>query len=329
MIFTDRQRNSSFELLRIIAIFGIINMHAFGPYLQQATGENLIYALIINGIFNMGVTLFMLISGYFGISRSKRKFLKLYGIVIFYSLFGFALVYIATGAFSLKALVYAIFPISTNKYWYITSYLLIFVISPYLNKILEDMSHKEYIYILTIMCCLFYVAPTFLYVEIMHDGGKGVVNLLIVYMIGKYIRLHGNAWNLGKRRLLCMIFPLLVLGMALNYVCIIYFHHGEWIAPFSRDCSLIILSASILVFILFKQINFYNSLVNKIAMSVFPIYVLEGDLRKIISAYDLLHYQETGFYVDITICVILIMVMIILIDNFRMKILRLSSREKI
>lgn len=188
-------RNSSFELLRIIAIFGIINLHIIGPYLNQITGDNFLYAVTINVLFNTGVTLFMLISGYFGIKRSFAKGFKLYSTVIFYSLIGFL---ICAWAFGDKGLLKAILPISTKRHWYITVYFIIFMISPYVNRMLETLSRREYQSLLCIVLYYFYVAPTMLMIEIMEDSGKGLVNLLIVYMIGRYIRLFFDNIEISK-----------------------------------------------------------------------------------------------------------------------------------
>ena len=48
-----KNRNSSFELLRIFSIFGIISMHLSGGFLENATGICLLYLLIINPIFDI------------------------------------------------------------------------------------------------------------------------------------------------------------------------------------------------------------------------------------------------------------------------------------
>lgn len=63
-------RNSSIELLRLLAIFGIVVMHINGPLLDSAFGLNSIWVQLENSIFNCGVSVFVLISGYFGIRRS-------------------------------------------------------------------------------------------------------------------------------------------------------------------------------------------------------------------------------------------------------------------
>lgn len=72
-----KTRNSSIELLRILCIFGIIFMHTIaygGDELSQMNRYLLIFA---NCFTNLGVTCFMLISGYFGVRFNLQKLIKL------------------------------------------------------------------------------------------------------------------------------------------------------------------------------------------------------------------------------------------------------------
>ena len=306
-------RNSNFELLRIIAIFGVINLHILGPFLNQVTGYNLLYAVTINVLFNTGVTLFMLISGYFGIKRSFAKGFKLYSTVIFYSLLGFLL---CAWAFGDKGLLRAILPISTKRHWYITVYFIIFMISPYVNRMLETLSRREYQSLLCILLYYFYVAPTMLMIEIMEDSGKGLVNLLIVYMIGRYIRLFFDNIEISKWKLTIFTGFVFTLGIVLNYTYSIKISHGYWPAPFCRDNSIIILIAGVAIFLLFKQFSFYSGIINRIAASVFSIYIFEGALRRFIVKYGLFPYTEK-LWIRATVLVIGIMVAVFILEQIR------------
>ena len=313
-------RNSSFELLRIIAIFGIINMHIMGQYLKIVTGANLIYAVITNGVFNTGVTLFMLISGYFGIKREYSKGFKLYSTVMFYSILSFLILALVFNGFTLRGTIKAFLPIETRSFWYITIYFIILLVSPYVNKIVESLSKREYQCLLCVMVYLFYVAPTMLKIEIMRDSGKGLVNLLIIYIIGRYIRIYFDDFRYSKLKLITFASFVMITGMLLNYAYIIKITHGHYAAPFSKDNSIIILIASIAIFLLFKQIAFYSGIVNKISASVFPIYIFEGTLRRFISKYHLFPYQE-NLWTRATLLILGIMLIVFLLEQLRIKFL--------
>lgn len=90
-------RNSSIEALRLLAIFGIVVMHVNGPLLSTAFGMNSIWVQIENSIFNCGVSVFILISGYFGIKRTSRKILLLEFSALLYSIVGSLLAFMHEG----------------------------------------------------------------------------------------------------------------------------------------------------------------------------------------------------------------------------------------
>lgn len=78
------KRNSSIELLRIICMFGICYMHAFG-YVYQNNSYRIV-SLLENGLFNNGVTILLLVSGFYGIKANIRKIINFELIVYWINL---------------------------------------------------------------------------------------------------------------------------------------------------------------------------------------------------------------------------------------------------
>lgn len=66
-------RQSQFELLRLVCIFGIVTMHTWGVFYSTASGMNQVFGILINSLFNTCVSIFVLISGYFGIEGTAKK----------------------------------------------------------------------------------------------------------------------------------------------------------------------------------------------------------------------------------------------------------------
>ena len=185
----EGQRNSGVELLRIICMFGIIFMHTFGIFYDEVSGIYLMAGIAINSLFNMGVSVFMLISGYYEIHFSLKKLVRLESTVLFYSVCGMLLQGAVCGEWSAGAVVKAFFPISTRHYWYMSVYMILFVFSGYINGILDKINKKTFLTVIGLMLLFFSVMPTFTYFEIMGDNGKGVANMLLMYLIGRYIPL--------------------------------------------------------------------------------------------------------------------------------------------
>ena len=79
-------RHSGLECLRIISIILIVSMHILGNTFHTSNLLNKEFILFVNTLGNTGVTLFILISGYFGIRFNTHKFFKMLVVVWFYSI---------------------------------------------------------------------------------------------------------------------------------------------------------------------------------------------------------------------------------------------------
>ena len=77
-----KERDSNFELLRIVAMFCIIFYHLLSYFITPVTNDAVYKALEIP--FHCGVLLFVLISGYYGIKTSLRGVIKLILPILFF-----------------------------------------------------------------------------------------------------------------------------------------------------------------------------------------------------------------------------------------------------
>lgn len=216
-INTLNVRQSNFELLRILCILGIITMHTWGMFYGNATGLNLTFGVLINSLFNTGVSIFMLISGYFGISWTVKKYLRLEMKIIFYSVLSMLVISYMQNSWNLKDVAKAFLPVVSGRYWYITSYVLIFIFSKFLNRVPEILGKKEFKKLLFLMFLVFSIIPTIVQFDIMNDGGKGVINMLLVYYIGRYIKLYWDEKDIRLLKTILIGIATTVLGFSLNY----------------------------------------------------------------------------------------------------------------
>lgn len=305
----EGQRNSGVELLRIICMFGIIFMHTFGIFYDTASGIDLMAGIAINSLFNMGVSIFMLISGYYGIRFSLKKLVRLENTILFYSVFGMLLQGAVCDEWSAGAAVKALFPISTRHYWYMSVYMIIFVFSGYINGILDKINKKTFSTGICLLLLFFSVMPTVTYFEIMGDNGKGLANMLLMYLIGRYIRIYNVHISMKKcGGGVCCAFAVTFL---LNYLASILLGGVGIFAPFARDNSLTMIVGSIFAFLLFQQTDFYVRSVNKIARCMFAVYLSEGTIRMLLNRWILWENNTKVWYLLMVMTIYVITVMAI------------------
>lgn len=143
-------RNSNHELLRIIAMFMIVFIHA-NRFLFYLVNGKTAFVLngMVNGICNIGVTCFMLISGYYGMKFDIRKFVRMECMMITYSLAETALLYTVMpeqlqGAALLEQIVKSMLPFITRKYWFYSCYVCLLFLSEYIQKFIDALKQKEF-----------------------------------------------------------------------------------------------------------------------------------------------------------------------------------------
>lgn len=164
----EKKRELNFELLRIISMFLIVMYHFsdWGGVININDNiPNKIVGCFLNIFGNLGVNLFVLISGYFLInSKFKfKKLLRLIAEVFFYSVILYVVcICLKITTFSIKEFIKVIFPISYNMYWFATTYIGLYLISPFINKLLNTISRKEHKKLMYLLIILVSIIPTIL-----------------------------------------------------------------------------------------------------------------------------------------------------------------------
>ena len=287
-------RKSNFEVLRLLCIFGIVFMHAMGNIDTGLSTWNTEWHIFTNALFNTGVTCFILISGYFGIEFRLVKLIEMDFMAILYTVLGVA----ARGNFDTKELLRACLPVITRRYWFITCYFALCFIAPLLNEFVKKVKKQIFEKLLVTLLVLFSVIPTITTYDIMQDAGKGLVDFVMIYLIGRYLALYEMKSHQKKRlcegSILCIL-AIFVLDSILTQI------NGTLYSTFARDCSIFIIMAAVGIFLLFKEMEFSNGLVNRIAGNVLAVTVLDEHIQ-----YFLKPYTRLETYGDSRMLVVLV-----------------------
>lgn len=272
-------RNSNHELLRILAMYMIVFIHA-NMYLGNFC-EGRVWSFCngaVNGICNIGVSCFILISGYYGIRFNFKKFIKMECMMITYSLLETAVLYAVLpermeGAALLEQLVKSFLPFITRKYWFYSAYVCLMFFSGYLQKFIDNMDKAEFKKFLILLLVLFSILPTVFYFEQIPDNGKGVVQMIMVYMIGRYLRMYQEI-KISKMTGVLFFFLWLINGISHEFPIQIggIYHH------LCKDNSITNLIMAVILFSLFQKLNFHSAFINKSAGYIFAVFALNNTL---------------------------------------------------
>ena len=194
-----KERKSNLELLRILAMCGIIILHytGMGGAVQNNVFPSFSWFAVhfLNSFCIPLVNCFVLITGYFLIEKtvfSLKKPIELLVITAFYGLLAYVIrVCTEDNSLSPREVLNAAFPFIVGKRWFVETYIILILLAPFINKLLCALRQQDYRLLLSFQLALFCVWYSLGLSAPLLDDGYGIINFLTLYMLGGYIRLYG------------------------------------------------------------------------------------------------------------------------------------------
>ena len=275
-------RNSSIELLRIIAMFMIL-MHHFIVHngydvLNLPLGpKRIFFQLIMQGGGKVGVVIFFSISAWFFLDKEQtiksnlRRVWIMERELLFWSLILVAF-YLAFDRADLgaKLMVRSFAPLSTGVWWYATAYAIFLALLPFLSKGLKALG-REYHLALAATVLIIWGLTSFIPEMIgINDGFFGFIYLFILISAYKW---HMKPFTTRQVWLMIGI----GLGFFLLYTCasialsLLGHSMGIYI---TGDWRLPVIMVGFGMFLLFDRVTFHSRAINRIAQSAFAVYLI-------------------------------------------------------
>ena len=280
------ERESSFELLRIIAMYAILISHfaTHGKFNYDTTVISIPrlwwYFIEMGGKF--GVNIFVMISGYFliidksGLLNLKR-ILKFWGQVFFYST-AIYLVFTLSGIveFSVGSFIKSFFPITCDTWGFASTYFVLYLIHPFLNIFLKSLKKIEFQNMLFLLLAIWCLIPTFLSSDFQ---GNTLLWFITLYSMAAYIRLYGlnRVFNIKHHVFFWAIFTLLRYLSAIIIIVIgtkipVLVEYG---LHFYKSQSILTLFSTLSFFMIFESLNIgHQKGINTVASASFGVYLI-------------------------------------------------------
>lgn len=294
------QRKSNFELLRIVSIILIIIYHcAFhgGFDFGSAFSINKFIIKTFDMLGELGVNLFILVSGYFLVNGRFRwkKLILLIAEVLFYHILTILLACrlgLYELSFTPKNVLIYFFPITTRGYWFITVYVVIYLLSPYFNTLAKAMDKTAYQKFLLVVLFLYSLVPTLF--GIFYNTTETdylfyysrLIWLIITYFIGAYIRLHSLSMIRSMKSsaivsisaFMVLMASILLIDKFDSFFAFLGTTEEAYLWP---PNSVPMVFWSIGVFGIFLHLKLsYHPLINRVASTTLGIYMLHDGMLK-------------------------------------------------
>ena len=292
-----KERDSRFEILRILSMIFIVSYHytIYGGWHDFDS----VKVQFFRPFGQVGVALFVMITGYFlankeiNFTKAWYRVDKLWMKTLVYSwIILICTLILHWGKFYKRDYLFAIFPVVFDEYWFITCYIVLILLTPVLNIAAKEFN-KEYLLILIGIILVFADIVPF----IKNDGTPNaplgnmfsVGALLAPYFLAGFIRKYDVKVRIWQAYLI------MLGGLLLEYVSLFVLKHrimGLDIASFTF--GLFPLITAVGIFLVFLNLSSFSSrFINWIASGVLAAYlIIEHPLFRMYFWQKLLHVSQ-------------------------------------
>ena len=277
------ERESNFELLRIVAMFCVVVYHAVCALdISFPAGEMSLDRFFFQLCYcagDLGNSLFVLISGYFLVRSpfSLRRVLRLWAQTLFYSLLLGALALAAGWPLSRGNVWHMAAPVLSISYWFINCYLVFCFLNPTLNRLYAALERRDFKRLLAVMFVCFSLLRTLV------PGGfvpfTKFAMFFFLYSLAAYVRLYPDAVGAFDRPWRCFAAAAALVALLLGYFALCFRSGGRFafLRPdrFDHMATLPLLGLSLALFLGFRSLRMPRlRLVNAVGGAAFGVYLI-------------------------------------------------------
>lgn len=273
----------------------------------------------------VGVNVFVLISGWFGITFKWKRLSELYFQIVFFGLLMliWGLIVNKDSSISLGGLI-GLLTMGNHDYWFLKVYVILYIISPILNAYIENASQKSFKTILIAMAVfLFY------YGWVTPDSTEWLVKgfclvwFCFLYLLSRYIKLYKTRFSQYSAKtdlIIYLMFTIILIGVAILESYLQIEMKGRWkyyLNPF-------ILCSAIYLLLFFSKISFSSKIINTIAISSVAAFLLHANQNFLIGYYNkTIHDWFVGespvlFLLKSIAFIVLLFLIAVIIDKVRL-----------
>lgn len=220
------------------------------------------------------VDIFVLISGWFGILPTNKGLFKFLFQTLYFIL-GIYLVTVLWGIspMTLKGIGSCFLFIQDYDYWFVRTYLLLFIMSPILNTFVEKTDRTTFKKVL-FGFFLFQTLYAWGFVAVnAFAGGYSIISFIGLYLLARYVKCHKPRWSQMSKSKDFFVIISSIFSMAVLSFVSAYLGHpmsgkfcGSYVCPF-------VIISSLFMVIIFSKFRLQSKFINKVASSCFAVYL--------------------------------------------------------
>lgn len=297
-----KERESSIELYKVIAIFLIVLSHVIqtltepnyvlgigeGTFINIATATTDLNVLLL-ALFRicgaLGNNMFFICSAWFLVNSKKMSLKKvihmildvwIINMIVFWGLHAIGI------QFQVSDTVRTFFPTTFANNWYITCYLLFYLIYPFLNRMLEQLNISEHFALTSFLFMIYFIIPVLPLEEINLFFANELVIFLATYVIVSFIKIYKNEWTenlkLNKGILFVSIVSYVALILSVDHLGLRTNYFLNRLVRWNMNNSLFMFLIAFSSFNMMKKKKFINRTINYFSSLSLLVYIFHENL---------------------------------------------------
>ena len=285
------KREPNFEVMRTVAMFFIVVYHCLTHGVGDGYGfsvgnpvtlSNLLFSDLFLVFSSIAVNLYVMVSGYFLVDLSFKvsRIVRTWTYACFYSVvITLLFTSLQLEPFGIVTMGKSFFPISTDAYWFVTQYIGLLILSPFLALLVQQLSYKQYLWLLigcAFMCLA--IIPDFPLGKRFHVAhGNSVWSFAYLFLVAGFIKHYLKKVPMAWLLAMVLFFTLLTMG------CEVFFgYHHDSVSLYWFNYNGLPFILSVLVFIMIRQMQMSESglwtVLVKLAPYTFGVYLIHDHL---------------------------------------------------
>ncbi len=300
------RRNSTIELLRLIAMFTIVLHHYSihgGMTLVQGVSRSTLTIAAGESLGKWGVDVFVLVTGYFlssnlSISKTVKHAVRFYVQVWTTSILCLLIaVAFFRSTVGIKDIIKGCLPIGYNIWWFATAYFILLLMSPFINVLIQNLSKQRHAEMIVLML-LFWSVLSFIFPKSRY-GYSDLAFFIMLYIIASFIRRYVVVECVGKwiKGCGCLLFTMMVCSILTQALSVRFpILLGKQMHLVTQNSPLTIVAAITALMSALSMSPRHSAVINRIASGSFGIYLFtDNPLIWPILWTNIVHTQ-TQFY---------------------------------
>ncbi len=290
MTINNKPRNTNIEILRFFLMAAICFWHVIvhGYNFKEIGTPNFIFTgnmglmTFFGTLFSPAVFCFMFISGWYGVRFSIKKYFYLAFLGVACLFLSYVVRYIIGDEIKPFEVISHIFPISCHKWWFLTCYVMVYLVAPFIDCGFEKLPHntlKQIIYIMTFI----EIAG---FIRLIPSSGTTLHGLLYVYILARYLKII-NFRCRSFKLFICFLLSFFILWV-LCYLCSTFSDKYSKLSfiLLGYNNPLVIAMSLSFFFLIYNLKPLYSKVINRLFSNVLVIYLMTEGIGETLYRFE-------------------------------------------